>query len=357
MCGLQIKILYVCLSHIGENSVGDNILRLVGDSVWLCITSIIYNVRRYINLDGNSRKMNMQQTSETMNKKPMKDQLVSIVVGLSFTTAGAILSSIFPDFITVKDSISIGIFSYIISILFFIESRLRVLGSIETIDNNMTYVSNYLMSEEKALRKGNDSFSIFLALSMIRAKEGIYKLIDSNTFVVEREQLPNFWQQAIINTDISWFCTTYSNTPDDFTGWAKRGFELQGMGVEQMGTLVKRLFIVNNESEITDDLIDRMEWHQSLGINVKWIPRNIDLKWAPFKKFEDIIGTIDIAIINGSYLFAFEIDEVSDGKRGISSLTCYANMDIVNRITSLFTHLWDNSREIADLKKEVSEEK
>lgn len=301
--------------------------------------------------------MNSQQISKITKKRPINEQLVSIIVGLLFTMVGAIFSSIYPDFITFKDSISIGILSYIISILFFIESRLRVLDSIETMNNNMTYVSNYLMSEEKALRKGNDSFSIFWALSMMRAKEGIHKLIDSNTFVVEKEQLPNFWQQAIINTDISWFCTTYSNTPDDFTGWAKRGFELQGRGIEQMGTLVKRLFIVNDESEITDDFRDGVKWHQALGINVKWIPRTIELKWAPFKIFEDLIGTIDIAIINGSYLFAFEISENSDGKRGISSLMCYGNMDIVNKITPLFTHLWDNSTEIDDIKKGVSEEK
>lgn len=291
----------------------------------------------------------MLQTYKIMKGKQLNEQLISIIVGLSFGIVGAILSFRFPEHITIMDSIYIGIFSYIVTILAFLESRLRVLDSLNRIDNNMTYVSNYLLSEEKAISKGNDSFGIYWALCIARAKEGIYKLIDSNTFVVEEHQVPNFWQQAIINTDISWFCTTYSNTPDDFEGWSKWGFELQGMGIKRIGTVIKRVFIVDDESEITEEFIDRIKWHQSQGVMVKWISREISLKWVQFKEFEKLIGTIDIAIINGNYLLAFEIKE-DNNRRGISSINCYADRDIVSKINTLLMHLWDNSKEIDSLK-------
>lgn len=270
----------------------------------------------------------------------MKEQLISIGIAVVLAIVGALFSTKYSDYITIKDSIYIGIFSYLVSLMIFISERFKLIDSIGTINKNVSYVSAYILSEEKAKRIGNDSASILWAISMFRAKEGVYKLIDSNTFEVEREQIPGFWQQAIINADVSWFCTNNVNSPEDLgSGWARRGFELQSMSSKDVGTTVKRLFIYENKEEITPDVIKQMKWHQSLGFMVKFLTKDVKLTWSPFLALEKLIGTTDIAIINGAYLIAFLLS--SEKLRTISRLRCYGDMDLVRRINELFTRLWE----------------
>lgn len=272
----------------------------------------------------------------------MKEQITSISIAVALIVASAVISQFYPEHVTIRDSVYMGLFTYLVSILFFFTKRLKIVDSIRNIEPKIDYIFKHISIEESLRKTSVDAFGVFWYLCLIRAREGTYELIDSNTFKVYKDQLPSFWQQAILNADINWNCTNFVNLPEDLcSSWAIAGFRFQSMVSKTTSVPVKRLFIVKDRSEVTDNLIEHMKWQQSLGFMVKIITRDKKMKWAPFEELESMIDTVDIAIINGRYLIAFLLTE--EEYRGISFLRCYSDMNIVNKVNENFKRLWDSA--------------
>jgi hypothetical protein len=178
----------------------------------------------------------------------MKEQLIALTISLFLIIVGSVASVIFPQYITIKDSIAIGLFSYIVTLVVFLAARTKLIDSLRQIDSNLAYLSKYVLSREKAKELGADLFSTFWILCLLRAAEGVYRFIDPQTFEISKDQLPQFWLQAAINTDVSWYCTNYVNSPHDWdSGWASWEFQVQSQCMKQVGTSVKRLFIAKDK--------------------------------------------------------------------------------------------------------------
>jgi len=284
----------------------------------------------------------------------MKEQITSIGIAVTLIVASAVISQFYPEHVTIRDSVYMGLFSYLVSILFFFTKRLKIIDSIRNIEPKVDYISKHISIEESLRKPSDDAFGVFWYLCLISAREGTYELVDSNTFKVVKDQLPSFWQKAILNTDISWNCTNFTNLPEDlYSSWAKAGFQFQSMVSKTMGVPVKRLFIAKNRSEVNHNLIEHMKWQQSLGFMIRFISRDKELKWAPFEELKSMIGTVDIAIINGRYLLAFLLTE--EEYRGISFLRCHSDVNIVNKANEIFKHLWDSAIPVESLEISLKE--
>jgi hypothetical protein len=169
------------------------------------------------------------------------------------------------------------------------------------------------------------------------------------SFEVSKIQIPNFWLQSITNTESAWFCTNYVNPRDDWgKGWVRRGLYFQKLQAEEYGQNIKRVFIFKNESEITKVHRERMLEQKEFGIQAKWATLDADyLQWKPFEQFRSLIGTEDLALVDGVYLIAFFLDE----KRHHQSILCIYDNEILSKISSLYGRLWDESRSLEDLPK------
>ena len=272
----------------------------------------------------------------------MKEQIISIVIAFFLIIVGVLISRVYPQHISIRDSICIGLFSYLVSILFFFTNKLNTIDHIHDVRTDVKNISDCLSIKETLKKQSADSFDIFWDLCLIRAKECVYELIDPNTISIPKEQFPFFWHQALLNTDINWNCTNYTNLPEDlYSDWATKGFEFQSMVSETMDVPVKRLYIVGNRNEVDQRFIDHLKWQQSLGFRVKLISKDKKMKWAPFEELEELIETIDIAIINGRYLIAFILTD--EDQRGISFLKVYSDTTIVSKVNDIFQHLWGSA--------------
>lgn len=281
----------------------------------------------------------------------MKEQLISAVTGLFFILIGALLIWKWPNDVRPLDSAFLGCFAYLITTVALIAWKTRKLDSYQKLEDNVTYISNVSRVQEATIRMGAGSSDFFWVLCLLRAREGIYSLLDSSSIRVDRDQIPKFWQQAIINTDSSWLCTNFVNLEQDWrTGWEDTGLTLQSIGIQQSNISVRRVFIYSTRNEISAEFVDIMKRHEQLGIQVKWTTLDADYHhWAPFQKFEQEIGSIDMALIDSRYLLSFDLNN----NRRIISIRCYSDDNIIATISNLYMRLWEESRGLDDLQPHI----
>jgi ABC-type multidrug transport system fused ATPase/permease subunit len=278
-----------------------------------------------------------------MKKEQIKEQVIAIVISIIIIVIGAIFSIKYANYITLKDSILIGLFSYIVVIVVFLGNRFYLIDKIKQIDNNITDIKENSEYVNKLKKIGTDSFDSFWALCLLRAANGTYKQIDSDSFEINKEQIPQFWLQAAINTDVNWYCTNYVNSNEDYnSGWVNYEFGIQSQCMKQNGTIVQRLFIIKDEDE-KSKINEQVNYHKRLGFVVKTINKTTGSnRWAPFDELEKLIGTIDIAIINGKYLFAFILTE-NKNDRSLLKIQCYSNSIIVKKSVDIYNRLWESA--------------
>jgi hypothetical protein len=94
-----------------------------------------------------------------------------------------------------------------------------------------------------------------------------------------------------------------------------------------------------------------MKQHKALGFSVKLVTTDIDPKWAPFDQLRKLVGTIDIAIINGHYLFAFPLSEDRKGVRSLADLRCYSDPGLVNKAVEIYSRLWESGLTQEDVER------
>ena len=201
--------------------------------------------------------------------------------------------------------------------------------------------------QQEQLRRDIGYFDIFWSISMAKAREGYYRLLNSNTFEMSEIDILLFWQQAIINTDNSWFCTNYVDDQEHWKkGFTKSGIELQRLSIKLFRTKVRRIFIYDDVSKaLLADRKEIMKTQLSYGIEVKWLTCDMFLKYAPFSQFMDLIGTFDFAIINDKYLLEF----FQKTDKTFTRLQCTSEEKLVQEIIMLYSWLWDESKDINEL--------
>lgn len=270
------------------------------------------------------------------------EQIISITICLCSIFVCGLLSFFFPSIISYKESVVVGILSYVVSIVTFWNKHFSLMQNIPLIMSRLNIIDSRIINENSILSNYIDPIDIFWSISISKASSGIYELINPTTIKITREQFPNFWNHAILNASSSWFCTNFSNSEDDlYSSWAKRGFEFQSMASKINNVSVKRLYISKNQSRLSPVYFEHMKWQAVLGFSVRHIFKTNRMKWAFFKEMEELIGTVDIAIIDNKYLLAFHLSDKE--KREIEYIIAYSDIDIVTKVNSLFNHMWDSA--------------
>lgn len=277
----------------------------------------------------------------------MKEQLISIIIALVFAVLGAVLGIQFPNDFKAVDSLYFGLFAYLTTTSAIILWQTNKLKDFKQLLNDTSYSANHLRVKDVVIKNGTRSFDLFWGLSLLRAKEGFYNLLDSGDFIVNREQTPKFWLQSIINTDSSWLSTNVVSSDQEWeTGWENKGIQYQRLGIETSNIIVKRVFIFDTPESINNKMRDIMLKHQENGIQVKWITKDSNnLIWSPFELFEQLIGTTDFAVIDNEYLLSFLLTK----DKNITSVKCTQNKNLVSKINDLYARLWEQSKLITEL--------
>lgn len=291
----------------------------------------------------------------------MREQLISVISGLVFGILGAFLSVNYSEYFSEVTALYFAFFAYISTTVALILSNTRVLKSnekilgdvsteISEVSDEISFIANYLRTQDTLSREGNISSDIFWSLSLLKARQGIHKLSKHGDFRVEKEEIPNFWLQAIINTDSSWLCTytVYPNI-EWKTGWVKKGIEYQKLGIETSGITATRIFIFDKKEDIDSDAIAMMKYNEESKIQVKWITRDSNsLVWSRVEDIEKELGTVNISIIDNSYLLAFK----PSGGENLEHAQCISRHEQVKQIREWYSRLSDQSKNLSELTKE-----
>lgn len=279
----------------------------------------------------------------------MKEQLISIIIALVFAILGAALGIAFPDEFRDVDSLYFGLFAYLTTTSAIILWQTNKLKEFKNLLNDVAYTANHLRVKDAVIKNGTRSFDLFWGLSLLRAKEGVYTLLDSGDFTINREQIPKFWLQAIINTDSSWLSTNVVNPIQDWdSGWESKGIQYQKLGIETSNVILKRVFIFDSIKDIDKRMLSVMQWHQENNAQVKWIAKDTNsLIWSPFESFEKLIETTDFAIVDNSYLLTFLLGQ----DKSLLSVKCTQNEILVSKINDLYARLWEQAKSIKELKE------
>ena len=113
---------------------------------------------------------------------------------------------------------------------------------------------------------------------------------------------------------------------------------------------VSRVFIVHDPEECTSRFIEHVKWQVSIGIRARIFLKYNNASLASIKRIQRLIGTIDFAIIDGSYLIAFLLEE--EQPRDIMFMEFHRDARIIHDIKEDYNHLWAASISIEDLERE-----
>lgn len=277
----------------------------------------------------------------------MKEQLISIIIALIFALFGVLLGLQFPDDFRAVDSLYLGLFAYLTTTAGITLWNSAKLKKFNKLLSEVAYIANHLRIQDSAIRSGSRAFDLFWAISLLRAKEGIYSLLDSGDFIINKEQAPKFWLQAIINTDSTWLATNVVGTQLDWqSGWENKGIKYQRFVNELSNITIKRIFIYEKTSDINDVQIAIMKEHQDNNIQVRWVAKDLNnLHWAPFDMLDKSVGTEDIVLIDNNYLLLFNLLE----NKSLESIKCTNNETSVSSVNDIYIRLWEEARLLSDL--------
>jgi hypothetical protein len=202
--------------------------------------------------------------------------------------------------------------------------------------------------DDKFLGQDN-SFDVFWGISLLRAKAR-RDLLDPETFLVRKPDVPRFWLQMISNTDSTWFCTdrvelVAGESANHF--WtrrlSKRGLDTQGSLAMDFGVSIRRVFVFDKKKDAEIPFVcEMMEKQASLEIKVGWVSLECALKYAPLKGFLDKLGTVDFTIINKKYLFSYKmLNNVVD------SIECTSNQQLVSVVSEQYDLLFAESNRLS----------
>jgi len=268
------------------------------------------------------------------------NNVLSLLFSVFISVIVAILSYYCTDDLSIFNSILFGLLS-----LFILHVIITSVNS-DRFSKDLTEIKAKLTTENK------NNFDYYWMSCVEKAIAGTYTLVSKNCIKISQSEFRRFWLMAIANTDKKWECTLYSNDPQDINYWFKEGFKLQGLFISLFGLHVKRLFIFDKKEDITKNVFEHMEWQQSIGIEVKILILENKMKWSGYEHLLKILETIDIAIINDTYLMSFFLEEntVNNKKyRSLNDTNFCSELEKVKKVQQIYSEMWSSSLTIPQI--------
>ena len=275
-------------------------------------------------------------------------KLISLLASVIISVIVSVLSYYSLNAPSIMDSVLFGLLSF-----FIIQVAITSVKVVQ-ISKDITKIQALLKTERNV--KSKNDFDYYWKSCFDKASAGIYTLLSENCIKISHSEIQRFWQRAIANTDKKWECTHYFKVHQDVNFWADAGFELQGFVGKKFGLHVRRLFIFDKQEDIESKALDHMKWQENIGIEVKILNLKNKARWSNHVILQDTLGTIDMAIINDTYLISFMLEENTIGKKKQRSLN-YAifcsEQEKVKKAQQIYSDMWNNSDTIQQLEMEL----
>ena len=274
--------------------------------------------------------------------------LISLLVSVIISVIVSVLSYYSLKDPSIKDSILFGLLS------FFITQVAITSVKVVQISKDIKKIKA-ILSTERIVKLKND-FDYYWKLCFDKASAGIYTLCSENCIKIPHFEIEKFWQRAIRNTDKKWDCTHYLKVHKDVPFWTDAGFEFQGFGGKKFGLHVRRLFIFDKQEDIVKDVLDHMKWQEDIGIKIKILILKNKARWSNYVRLKETLGTIDMAIIDDTYLMSFMIEKNTIGKkkqRNLNYVYFCSEQEKVKKVQEIYDIMWNNSETFQELKKEL----
>jgi hypothetical protein len=279
-------------------------------------------------------------------------KLISLLASVIISVIVSVLSYYISISSSIRDSILFGLLS------FFVTQVAIISVKIVQISKDIIKIKAILASERREKFKNN--FDYYWKFCFDKASAGIYTLISENCIKIPHSEIQRFWQRAITNTDIKWECTHYFKVHQDVNFWADAGFELQGSIGKKFGLSVRRLFIFDKQEDIVNNALEHMKWQQNIGIEIKILILKNKERWSNYPSFQKTLGTIDMAIIDDSYLISFMLEKNTISKKKHHSLNYaffYSDKEKVKKAQEFYKDMWNNSETISIVEDRITENK
>lgn len=271
----------------------------------------------------------------------MNEKFIGIVIALFSIVVGFILEN-YMDNLTKVDSLYIGFFIYLVINMYFLQERL------EKIDSNILKTKDIIDFQHKVANHNSEPFDLFWELCLIKAREGLYQKINSNSFIVKDTYIPSFWQQAVTNTMATWHSTSITKSDYKNRPWEKRGIEFHKLSIEEFSIQVKRIFIFENKNILNEENNrEIMTFHRERKVSVKYLTLDNKVQKNELSKIEKIIGSKDFTLVDGKYLLVFKLDKKTNN---LLSIECSNDEKILRELRQIYPRLWEESDDIAGLK-------
>lgn len=277
--------------------------------------------------------------------------LISLLASVIISVIVSVLSYYSLNPPSIMGSIEYGLLSFLITQAAITSVKVvQISKDITKIKEDITKIKAILT--ERIVKSEND-FDSYWKLCFDKACAGIYTLLSENCIKIPHSEIQRFWQRAIANTDKKWECTHYFKVHQDVNFWTDAGFELQGLIREKFGVPVRRLFIFDKQEDIVKNVLEHMERQQDMGIEIKILILENKKRWSNYLSFRDTLGTIDMAIINDTYLMSFMLEENTNGKKkqqGLNYVIFCSEQEKVKKAQQFYSDMWNNSDTFQQLK-------
>jgi len=266
--------------------------------------------------------------------------LLSVIVSVIVSVVVAVLSYFGLIDTSILNSLLLGLLS------FFIWHVIATSVNSDRLSKDITEIKARLTTE--SIVKSGNNFDYYWMSCFDKARAGTYILVSENCIKIPQAEIRLFWQRSITNTDNKWECTHYINDPKDFSPWHYDGFDLQGSLIKIFGLHVKRLFIFDKKENIRKDLLKNLE---NIGIEIRILILENETKWSGHERLKETLDTLDMAIIDDTYLTSYVLKESTVNSEKVRSLN-YVNFcseaKTVKKVQQIYRDMWINSLTIPD---------
>ena len=138
----------------------------------------------------------------------MKTQIISAVVGVTFCLAGFLMEKTWPSAIRCIDGIFIGLLAYLITLITLWDKKIAKLDLLPPATARLQRMMIHFGLSDSISNKHENAADSYWNLCVIKASTGIYTQKTPHLINIPNEERRLFWQQAILNTQLNWQCTT-----------------------------------------------------------------------------------------------------------------------------------------------------
>mgnify|MGYP006300579019 CR=1 FL=1 len=157
--------------------------------------------------------------------------------------------------------------------------------------------------------------------------------LTGSSILVNRDKAWEFWRECMLRTKIKWSVISYS-VPDEgwLLAWNNAVLVLQSERIAS-GCQIERVFLVETENEVSQ-LQQVMQKQIDIGIKVSYALKK-DVSTERVKELLKITGTMDFAVIDGSWLFFSNLDK----SRKVVSVGAARDPEVVKCANTLFEEI------------------